>query len=74
MLLANLTAVPENGAVSQVRVSARVWRRLVEGVDRGCDLLYEPAIDKLVDLEPAPAVGTLLPLLGQPLLDAVPAA
>lgn len=72
MLFANFDPILEYRSIT-LPISILAWL-MVESIDSGCDLLYKSAVDELTNLEVASAVGTLLPLLSQPLSDAVPAA
>ena len=73
MVLANLIAITKKVSIRESSIARRFRYRLVQGVDSGRDLLDKSAIDKLVDLKMRPTMWTLLPLLSQPLPDAIAA-
>lgn len=74
VLLADLLPVAEQVSVRQCAITGRLGRRLVQSINRCGYLFDEAAVDKLTDLQMASAMRALLPLLCQPLPDAISAA
>lgn len=71
MFLADFYAILKD---RRVTTSARIWCWMVQSVDGSRDFFYKTAVHKLMHLQLASAVRTLLSLFGKPFLDTVPAA
>lgn len=74
MVFADLIPIPQKVAIGKRSIPTRILHSLVQGVNGSRDLFDEPAVDQLKDSQVCATVRALLPLLGQPFSDAVPAA